>query len=129
MTINIDRLAKAFINLRDARAELKKKFTAEDEDLKAKQEIINSEMLRFLNETGQKSASTESGTVYKQEEITPTGSDWDAFYRWVVQHDAFEALEKRIKKGFIKEYMEAHEGGIPPGVSVYREYVVRVRRS
>jgi hypothetical protein len=38
-------------------------------------------------------------------------------------------LEKRIKKTFVQEWMDAHEGTPPPGVNVYREFVVRVRRS
>ena len=45
------------------------------------------------------------------------------------QNDAFDALERRIKKTFVSEYMENNGGAIPPGVSVYRQYAVRVRRN
>ena len=122
-------MVKAYIKIRDKRAEIKKAFEEQDKALKEKLELIEGEMLRHMQETGIESIKTAAGTFYKQEDITPTGSDWDAFYTWVKTNDAFDALERRIKKGFIKEYMETHEGGIPPGVSVYREYVVRVRRS
>lgn len=127
--MDINKLTSVHLKIRDARSDLKRKFEEEDRKLKIKQERIENEMLRFLQDSNTGSVRTESGTFYRQEEITPTGSDWDAFYRWVRENDAFDALERRIKKTFVKEYMETHEGGIPPGVSVYREYVVRVRRS
>lgn len=127
--MNINALTKAYVKIRDARTALKRQYDEEDQKLKGKLERLEAEMLRFLQESNLDSAKTESGTFYRQEEITPTGSDWDAFYKWVADNDAFDALERRIKKTFVKEYMETHEGAIPPGVSVYREYVVRVRRS
>jgi len=126
---DVNRLTKAYIKIREARTNLKKDWEAEDEKLKEKLDKIGAALLKFLNETNQNSAKTASGTVYKQEEITPTGSDWSAFYDWVARNNAFDALERRIKKTFISEYMSTHDGAIPPGVSVYREYVARIRRS
>lgn len=123
------KMVKAFVKLRDARTALKREFEDKDNALKSKQELLESQLLKFLNENEMESVKTPHGTFYRQEELTPTGADWDAFYKWIAQNDAFDALERRIKKTFIKEYMEMHSGGIPPGVSVYREYVVRVRRT
>lgn len=123
------KMVKAFVKLRDARTALKREFEDKDNALKSKQELLESQLLKFLNENEMESVKTPHGTFYRQEELTPTGADWDAFYKWIAQNDAFDALERRIKKTFIKEYMETHSGGIPPGVSVYREYVVRVRRT
>lgn len=122
------RITRAHINLRDARSELKKKYEADDKDLKEAQGKIEAAMLDHLNKNGMDSVRTEAGTFYRQEEITPSASDWSALYDWIKDNDAWDALERRIKKTFIKEYAETHEGGLPPGVSVYREYVMRVRR-
>jgi len=127
--MDLNKLTKAHLRIREARSKIKKEFDEQDASLKAQQEKLESIMLAHLNETNVGSVRTDSGTFYRQEEITPSGADWDAFYRWITEHDAFDALERRIKKTFIKEYMEANEGAIPPGVNVYREYVVRVRRS
>lgn len=127
--MDVDRLAKAYIALREARSALKAEFEEKYKTLGAKQERLENEMLRFLQENNSDSVKTSNGTIYRQEELTPSGSDWEAFYNWVAENEAFDALERRIKKTFVKEYMEAHDGAPPPGVSVYREYVVRVRRS
>lgn len=123
------KLVKAYMNLRKARAELKAEFDVKDGELKQKMTKIENVLLAHLNESGQESAKTVYGTFYKQEEIRPMGSDWDAYYRFIKENDAWEGLEKRITRTFITQYMEANKGAIPPGVSVHREYVVRVRKS
>lgn len=127
--IDNEKLTRAFVNIRDARKRLAVQFDAEDKKLQAMQDRVGNAMLKFLNETNTDSVATDAGTFYRQEEVTPTGADWAAFYRWIAEKDAFEFLERRIKKTAVKEYMEQNDGAIPPGVSVFREYVVRVRRS
>lgn len=125
----LDRFTKVYIKIRDKRAELKAAFDKEDSDLKLKQESLENAMLAQMNATGAKSVRTDFGTVYRQEEVKPSASDWDSLYRWIKENDAFDALERRVKKTFVTEYMETHDGALPPGVSVHREFVVRVRRS
>lgn len=123
------KLAKAFIKLRDTRAELKREFEEKDNALKAKQEIIEAGMLDFMNKNKMDSIATTAATFYKQLELKPSCSDWDAFYRWITKNNAFEFLERRVTRTAVKEFMDMNDGGLPPGVSVHREYVVRVRRS
>jgi hypothetical protein len=127
--LDLARITKAHINIRDARHALKKQYDEADADLKVSQQRLEAVMLDHLNKHGMESVRTESGTFYAQEEITPSASDWNALYEWIKEHDAWEALERRIKKTFVKEYQEAHSGGLPPGVSVFRERIVRVRRA
>lgn len=126
--LDLGKITKAHINIRDARNELRKKYEAEDAKLKEAQAKLEGVMLDHLNGHGMESVRTEAGTFYRQEEITPSASDWNALYDWIKDNDAWDALERRIKKTFIKEYQEAHNGGLPPGISVFREFVVRVRR-
>lgn len=127
--MDVNKMTKAYVKLRDAKLELKRKMEDEIAGFDKKLELLEGQMLKFLNESKMESVKTEHGTFYRQEEITPTGADWTAFYGWIAENDAFEFLERRIKKTAIKEYMEAHEGGVPPGVNVYREFAVRVRRT
>jgi hypothetical protein len=129
MSVDANALTRTYVKIRDARAALKKTFDAEDQVLKAKLDRLEAEMLRVLNETNTESVATDSGTFYRQENMVPSGADWEAFYRWVSEHQAFDALEKRIKKTFVQDWMDGHDGTPPPGVNVYREFVVRVRRS
>lgn len=125
----MNQIVKVYLKIRDKRTELRKEYTEADGKMRAQQDRLEAEMLRFLSQNEMDSVRTEAGTFYRQEDIKPAAKDWDAFYKWIVEKDAFEALEKRVKKQFITEYMEAHDGELPPGVSVYREYVARVRRT
>lgn len=120
---------KAYVKMRDTRAANKKAFEEQDEKIKTDMAKIEFVLLKHLQEVGADSIATPHGTFYKQLEILPTGQDWDAFYKWIIKEDVVgEALERRIKKTFIAQYMEANEGKVPPGVNVLREYVVRIRR-
>ena len=127
--VDIDKVTRAYVHIRDARSTLSADFKEKDDALKAKLATLEGVLLARLNAQGAKSITTDSGIVYRQEEITPTGADWERFYEWIREQNAFDALERRIKKNFIKQWMDDHEGGIPPGVSVFKEFVVRVRRS
>lgn len=126
--LDLTQVTRAHINIRDARAKARKDFEEVDAELKKAQQKLEAVMLDHLNESNMESVRTEAGTFYRQEEITPSASDWNALYDWIKDNDAWDALERRIKKTFIREYMEAHSGGLPPGVSTFREFIVRVRR-
>lgn len=127
--MDFGKAVKAYTNLRSARADVRKDFDARDGELKSAQEKIEAYLLNYLNENNMASVKTDNGTFYRQEEIKPSCQDWSAFYAWIKEHDAFDALEKRVTKTFVKSYMEENDGSTPPGVSVYRENVVRVRRN
>lgn len=127
--MDMKRVVKAYIRLRDKRSEIKKAYEAEDEKYKAAQERLEGEMLRFLEENKMDSVRTEAGTFFRQEQITPSASDWSALYDFIREHNAFEFLERRVTKKAVKEYMEDHDGALPPGVQVFRKYDVSVRRS
>lgn len=127
--VDVNRLARVYIRIRDAKQAATSAYEAEDRKFKEKLKMIENVLLSYLNDGNIESVRTEEGVFYKQQDILPRGEDWGAFYEWVKENDAFDFLERRIKKTEVKTYMESHDGELPPGVSVMREYVVRVRRN
>ena len=121
-------LIRAYIRIRDARSALKKAFDREDGVLKENLKKIEMVMLGTLTAQNANSVKTTEGQFYKQVDVIPTATDWPALYAWIKDNDAFDALERRVKKTFITDYMETNDGNLPPGVSVLREFVIRVRR-
>ena len=117
-----------YLRLREFRASEKRRWEASDRNIEQALDKIEAEMAKRLRESESDSVRTELGTFYRQIDIKPRGEDWQAFYDWVAENGAFDALERRIKKPFIAEYMAQNDGAIPPGVTVLREYVVRVRK-
>lgn len=126
--IDSTKLAKAYVRLREAKQAIERKAEEEAGALKAKMEVIENAMLAFMNENKMDTIATTAGTFYKQLEIKPSASDWDIFYKWIADNNAFEFLERRITRTAVKDYMEANKNKLPPGVSVHKEFVVRVRR-
>lgn len=129
MATNIQRIVDVYLKIRDKRAALKREFEDQDKNLKAQQERLETELLRFLDATGMDSAKTPSGTVFRQRDMIPQAADWEAVYAWIKENDAFDILERRLKKTFVKEYMDNNDGALPPGVNVFQKFDVQVRRA
>lgn len=126
--MDIGEMVEIYQTISAERRKLKREFEDADNKLKADEEKIELSILQFLQETNINSVRTDFGTAYKQEDVIPTCADWNVFYDWVKKHDAFDALEKRIKKTYVKEMLE-NDQGLPDGVNVIRKFVVRIRRS
>lgn len=130
--MDVERIVKVYITIRDKRAEMKRAFDEEYAKLGENLTKLENQLLRALGDNKLDSMRTAFGTVYRQEEVKPSCQDWSALDFWVEdnpQYGASDVFEKRLSKKFITDYMEAHDGNLPAGVSVYREYVARVRRS
>lgn len=138
--MDLGKIVSTYVKMRDALSVKRKAFEAEEDAIKAQMKVLENALLDHLNKAGEgvNSVSTDAGTFYRTEEIIPTCSDWDALYAWIAENNEFEALERRIKKTFVKDYMDSHkvthEDGsvepiLPPGVSVLRRYEVRIRRA
>ena len=126
--IDFAKLSADYITLRDAKLAAKKQWEALEEQYDNALTKIEMVMLTHLNAHGTDSMKTPGGTFYKQEKIKPNIVDDAAFFQWIKDNDAFDALQRRVAVGTIKQFMEAHDGGLPPGIHVSREWEVVVRR-
>jgi hypothetical protein len=127
-TVDLAKLSSDYIRLREAKLTRKHAWEAEEAVFDAALEKIEGVMLGYLNTHGMESVRTEGGTFFKQIEIKPNIVDDAAFFAWIKENDAFDAMQRRVAVGFVKQFMEAHNDGLPPGLAVSREAVVRVRK-
>ena len=129
VAVNWEKLVKVHQKIKAAYTAEKQAWEAKEAKFKGDLEEITNFMMTIMNETGINSIKTDQGTVYRTEKVIPQASDWGAFYNWVKENDAFDALEKRIKGTFISTYMQENNDELPPGVSVFRKFDVGVRKS
>ena len=125
-----DAVTELYLKCRRAIANRTKAYDADVAILKAEQDRLAGLMMEFLDAHKIKSAPSTHGVFYKELEIKPAATDWTAFYNWIKENDAFEFLHKRISSEAVKNFMDRHkedEVGLPPGVSVLKEYKVKVR--
>lgn len=128
--IQDSKLVEVFIKIRTARAELKKSYDDADKNLETQRDQIEAELLRRLNERGATQTKTTAGTAFIGEDMKATIADEDALRAFLANEpDPVGWFQKRIKMERLKEYQEQHEGGIPPGLSIFREAKINVRAS
>lgn len=129
-TINVDQLVAAYTAIRNARNAAKAAFDKQDAALEEDMIKLRAVILEQMNATGAKSIATEHGTAYRVLKTKPSAADWSAIYGWIMENpERFELLEKRLKPTFIDHYAEEHDGAIPPGINVHRQYEVSVRKA
>jgi hypothetical protein len=122
-----NKLAAAYVKIREARKQATREYEARDDEFKAKLDLLSAHMLKILTVENTQSVRTEAGTFFKKLEVKPSATDWEQIYQWIAANNAFEFLEKRLTKTAITKYMAAHDNELPPGIAVHREYVAQVR--
>lgn len=125
----LDDLAAAYIRIRDARADLKRKYEADDIELEAQMNVISEEMLNVCKGIGADSIRTKAGTIIRSVKSRYWTNDWDSMYRFIREHDAFPLLEKRLHQTHMKEFLAENPDLLPAGLNVESEFTVTVRRS
>ena len=123
---------KMIADYQTVRAE-KKRLQAEYATLIARLDDVltrmEGRMLKVLLDSKVKHMATDLGTMYIEKVSKASCTDWQAYRKWMVENDALDGLEKRVTQSFIKEYEEDNQGALPPGITVYKENVARVRKT
>ena len=123
-----DRMVRAYRKIRDARAKLKAEYEAEDGELKKNLDRLEAAFQKEFSEQGVTSIKTDEGVVFRQTLTKASISDSSVFLPWVREHDALDMLQKRVTVKNVTDYIEEF-GETPPGITIYREHQVRVRKS
>jgi len=121
-------LIKVFVGLRDRRAQRKAAYAQDDSGDKLKQDKIEVEFLRRMNERDIDSVSARDvGTAYMSTRSTATVADPEAFWSYVKENDAWELVENRVNKTAHQQHQEINGDNVP-GVNTSATQVVNFRR-
>ncbi len=124
--MDMDLVTRAWINIDKARDVLAKEFKKADEKLAADQQKVSAMMLKFLSDNGADTAGTKYGKFEREAKIFPNPESWDKIYDFIIENNAFELLQKRLKKTFVDDYMATHNVP-PPGIKMSQgEYTIKV---
>lgn len=128
--VNTEEVVVAYLNIRSEREKILREYEAKDAKLKEDMAKIEALLLDVCNSISADSIRTSHGTVMRKLNERFFCQDWENFRKFVVENEALELLEKRIHQGNFKQFMADHENdGLPPGVSVMREYGITVRKA
>lgn len=127
--VETGRIIAAYLKIRNEKHAYKRAADAVLVEYEAKLKRLGAELLDRMNKQKVKNIASDMGTAVRVKQIIPRADDWDRFYRWISENDAFEALERRVKRTFIQDYMEENKGAIPPGISVMTSFEVVVKKA
>jgi len=126
--LTADKLASAFLNLRDTYYALKKENEEKEAALKEQMDVLQAEMNKLCEEQNATSIKTKSGTIIRSVSTKYYTTDWDSLYQFINTHQAPYLLEKRISNGAMRDFLEDHPDVFPMGMNTDRTYSVTVRR-
>lgn len=121
-----DQAVKHYIELRDANASIKKESDAKIAENKEKMEQLAVFLQLKAEHDKLEKIPTKYGLVFWTVGARCNLSNSDEFFKFVVEHEAWELLEKRASKVGVGDYIKTHKV-VPPGVDYVTIKQINVR--
>lgn len=128
-SLSRDKLVKLYVKTRTAKSAAKAAFDEQEAQFKAIMETCENVMLASCDATGDTGFTTPYGTTYQGEVVKVSIGDDAAFFAFVKAQDDLDFLERRVSSTHVQNYMKLHNGTVPPGLNLFRERVMRVRKA
>jgi hypothetical protein len=126
---NVDKLVEVYIKIRDARDAERREWEAKEAEYNEQLDLINAELLEICKDANATSIKTKHGTAIRTVKTRYWTNDWEQFYKFMIENNAPELLEKRIQQTHMKEFLEENPDVLPAGLNVDSQYTITVRRS
>jgi hypothetical protein len=123
--VNTEKLAKIYVKIRDKRRELEKQVA----ELKEQQDTVGSQLLEICKAEGAQTIRTQFGTVSRRITKNYWTSDWDSFFKFLKDNDAFSLMHQRINSTNMAQFLEENPDLHPPGLNAdVNQTIVIVKR-
>ena len=126
--IDVAKLTKIYLKIRDTREEKAKAFNEVDSKLAEEADKIKSILLDHLQTTGTDSIKTKFGTFSRQVKTKYWTSDWESIYAFIKEHGVPDILEKRLHQGNLKTLIEEQPELLPKGLNADSQYTISIRK-
>lgn len=110
---NVEQLTRVYVKIREKRRELAK----QDEELKEQLDTVSQQLLEICKAQGAATIRTDYGTVSRRTTKNYWTSDWDSFYKFIKEHDAFSLMFQRINSANMSQFLEENPDVLPPGLN------------
>lgn len=124
--ITIDAAIKAYIKLRNQEKDLKAKHKEELDPIGRNMAKLEAFILQQAQAQNVKSFRTDYGTAFLSTKDSATVADWDSLFKFIMENEAFDMLEKRVSKLAVRSHLDTHNE-LPPGVNYSTSLEVTVR--
>jgi arsenate reductase-like glutaredoxin family protein len=127
--VKVDKLALAYIKMRDKRKELLNEYEKADSAIQVQMDMVEAELTSMCKELGADSIKTPHGTVYRSVRTNYEANDWDNMYKFIMEHNVPQLLQRRISPTNMKQFLEENPNLMPIGMNINNKYTVTIRRS
>ena len=127
--MDIAKLTKAYVKIRDAKAALAAEYTAQEKKLDADMAVIKAALLDYCKQHSVDSVRTAAGLVIRSVKKRYWTSDWESMNRFILDNELPEFFEKRLNQSAVKSYLEDNPEKMPPGLNVDSEFTITVRKA
>ena len=128
-TLTMEEIAQAILNMKAAIAAKNKEAREFETKVKAQMEMLKSPIVEYMQRHGATSIKTTQGTISLKEDKKFNTTNWDAFYTFIKEHDAFHFLNKRITHKNVQEFFEEYDKVIYPiGLQSISEHIINVTK-
>lgn len=131
-TMPVEKKMKLFIKTREASAAATRVYEEQKAKFKTIQETCENHMLADADKMGTTGFKTDFGTSFIAETAKITIADHGAFTQFLdalpPEADRYGFFEQRVSSRRIEDYVKV-AGTNPPGLNVFRERVMRVRKA
>lgn len=122
-------MAEQYVRLRDTIKEADRVHAEKLAPAKEYMDKLEAAMLDKLQTTGQDSAKTKAGTIYRSTRKSATIADGAAFREFVINDQEFDLVDWRANANAVAEWIDnTGNGQSPPGVNYSTMVTVGVRR-
>ena len=127
--MDISKLIKTYIKIRDQRSVLKSDYADKDSTLLKQQDTIKEAINEYADMNKVDRAGTSEGMFYRTTKTRYWTSDWESMYKVVVENKTPEFFDKRLNQKNVREYLDENPDKLPEGLNVDTEYVISVRKN
>jgi len=127
MAASVAPWVEKYVQIRDARTALRKKYMDEDEPYKEALGKIEAHLLQVLDSVGATSMTAPAGNFRVTERTTAMCHDWAALWDYIVANNVPQLTQKRLATSEVQAVIE-ETGAVPPGVSLDTKKTISVTR-
>lgn len=131
-TVSVEEQVKLYLRLRQGKSAIKKHLDTVEGQYKLVMETIENHLLAAADKAKVSGFQLAGiGTTYTAEEQKISIADDNAFLPFVIAQgvDGLGFFERRVSVTHVKEHMKLNGGTPPPGLNIFRERVMRVRKA
>lgn len=128
-SFKVDEAVELFVHLRDTIRKMEDVHKEKMKPFKDRLDQIAGLLQAHLDSTGADSVRTKYGTCSASVKYSTSLSDPEAFMAFVIDGQQWNLLDRKANLTAVKDYVNSHNGNLPPGCNLTSIKTVGVRRA